>query len=146
MTNTEIFICVKCDKFNWASAFLFLTGLCVFSKMQNIARIMFNKISCRKQISDARAVKSLDEDHYHMAKRQNSFTRFTSQIKIYFGCGVLLLKIPDRNANKLGIEPTVMPPMGSWYAEITDLSPAIELKAFVKALCKKNLRCQSKGI
>ena len=46
MANTEIFIWVKWDKFNWASEFPFLTGLCVFSKMKDIARIMLNQISC----------------------------------------------------------------------------------------------------
>ena len=42
MAKAEILICVKRDKFNWDSEFLFLTGLCVFSKMKNIARIMLN--------------------------------------------------------------------------------------------------------
>ena len=32
---------------------------------------------------------------------------------MYFGCGGLLLKIPDRSADTLGFEPTVMPPTGS---------------------------------
>ena len=46
MENTEILICVKWDVFYWTSEFPFLTGLCVFSKMKNIARIMLNQIVC----------------------------------------------------------------------------------------------------
>ena len=46
MANAKILICAKWDKFNWASGFPFLTGLCVFSKMKDIARIMLNQISC----------------------------------------------------------------------------------------------------
>ena len=34
---------------------------------------------------------------------------------------------PDRSADTLGFEPIVMPLMGSSYAEIADLNPAIVL-------------------
>ena len=42
---------------------------------------------------------------------KNSITCFASQMKVYFGCGCLLLKIPDKNTDIIEFEPTGMPPM-----------------------------------
>ena len=46
MANGEILTCVKYYIFYWTSEFPFVTGLCVFSKLENIARIMLNQIAC----------------------------------------------------------------------------------------------------
>ena len=45
---------------------------------------------------------------------KNSITSFTFQIRVYFGCASLLLKLPDRSADTLWFDCTGMPPIGSW--------------------------------
>ena len=51
-------------------------------------------------------------------------------MKLYFGCGGLLLKIHDRNTDTLGFEPTGMSPMGLGLKYFN----CIELKTFMEAL------------
>ena len=45
---------------------------------------------------------------------KDSITSFTFQIRVYFGCASLLLKLPDRSADTLWFDCTGMPPIGSW--------------------------------
>ena len=75
--NAEILIFLKWDKFDWTSEFPFLTGLCVFSKMKNVARIILcpdNKsLRLLQQMLMPRELlilmsNLLDYDHYHIVK------------------------------------------------------------------------------
>ena len=89
----------------------------------------------RKPISEALKAKSmvnfkvdsfkLSPSLFTVSKKSSTFLIYHSKINL--GRVGLLLNIPDQSTENLGCSPTVNLPMGSWYAEIADLSPVIVL-------------------
>ena len=135
-------------------------SLC-FSKLTNMASIMLNQIPWVEITNfwslaadlNAESIVNFNVKFFRLRSLsyskvvKNSITRFTSQIKVYFGWEGLLLKIPDRGTATLEFKPTGMSPMGSWYTKIADKILQLHwIENFHESIVLKNLRCRSKGV